>query len=497
MLILSAEQLKQADLYTIKNEPVSSLELMERASEKCAEYLCLHFSENTYFLIVCGPGNNGGDGLVIARLLKSNKKKVHVILIGDNFSEENKIQQQKVSENRIIISDNSSLNEYAANSEIIVDCIFGYGLKRKPEGVFDDCISKMNLSGKPIISIDIPSGLFTEGQTDFSTVIKATVTLTFQFQKLCFLLPDSGIYAGKVEVVDIGLLYPEKTEKEALATYVTSDNLKKCLPKRNPFSHKGTYGHAFLIGGMKGKTGAMIMSTRSCLRTGAGLTTVFIPEKFHDVLAKIAPEAMLGNTTGEDYLTEVNFVNMIPDAIGIGPGMGTNADTIIVLKKVIDQKDIPKVLDADALNLISQNKMLFENLNESCIITPHPGEFKRLAGDYASSLEMIDLQKAFSKKYKCIVVLKNRFTSVTDSKGNLYFNSTGNPGLAKGGSGDTLTGIITALLAQKLSCLEAALTGVFIHGLAADLAVEKINERSLLASDVTDFISPAIDILQK
>lgn len=497
MLVLSAEQIKQADLYTMKNEPISSVDLMERAANKCAEYIRLHFSGHSDFLIVCGPGNNGGDGLVIARLLHAKNKKIKVILIGENFSDENKIEQKKLAASGILISESSLLDEGINTSEIIIDCIFGYGLKRKPEGIYAQCISKMNLSGKPIISIDVPSGLFTDGQKEFSDVVKADYTLTFQFLKICFLLPDCGIYAGKVELIDIGLICPPQFEKEAVAKFIEREHLLKYLPKRNPFSHKGTYGHAFLIGGMKGKTGAMVMSTRACLRTGAGLTTVFIPEKFHAVINEIAPEAMLGNTKGEFFLTEIDFANLVPDAIGIGPGMGTNNDTISVLKKVLENENIPKVIDADALNLISQNKSLSVILNDSCILTPHPGEFKRLAGDYSSSLEMIELQKSFSKKHKCFVVLKNRFTSVTDSDGNLFFNSTGNPGLAKGGSGDTLTGIITALLAQKLSCLEAALTGVFIHGLAADLAVEKINERSLLASDVTDFISPALDILQQ
>jgi NAD(P)H-hydrate epimerase len=272
--------------------------------------------------------------------------------------------------------------------------------------------------------------------------------------------------------------------------------IKDNFPKREVFSHKGTFGHACLIGGSYGKMGAMVLSAHACMKTGAGLTTVVVPECGYEILQTVLPEAMVRVSKGGFHLEEFNTGKIEFDAVGIGPGMGMEPETADALKSLIQNSNVPLVLDADALNVLSENKTWLHFLPAGSILTPHPGEFQRLVGKWETAFEMIEMQKEFSFKFQCIVVLKGAYTSITTPGGNLFFNSTGNPGLAKGGSGDTLTGIITSLCAQGFSTLEAALSGVYLHGLAADLAVSENNEYSLMARDLIAFLPEAISDIQ-
>jgi len=497
MLILNSSQLKKADQFTIENEPILSIDLMERAAEKCFEWI----KENSLlnqdtFLVVCGPGNNGGDGLAIARLLKKSNYKVEVILIGERFSNDNLENQKRWKDLGGEINQIENFDFISQKSTIIIDSLFGSGLSKIPEGNFKIIIQKMNESGKRIISIDFPSGMLNGKQLDLKTIIKANSTLTFQFPKLPFLLADTGALVGQMKILDIGL-HPEGYLKEKPDAYfLTKEYINENFKKRSKFSHKGTFGHACLIGGSYGKIGAMVLAAKSCLKTGAGLTTVALPECGYDIVQTTCPEAMVKISKGKFFHEEFNIEKNSYDSIGVGPGMGMENETVDALKSLIQNANVPLILDADALNIISENKTWLHFLPAGSILTPHPREFQRLVGAWETSFEMIEMQKEFTFKFQCIVILKGAYTSITTPGGNLFFNSTGNPGLAKGGSGDTLTGIITSLCAQGFSTLEAALSGVYLHGLAADLAVKEINEYSLMASDVIDFIPKAISEIQ-
>lgn len=497
MLILTSSQIKNADRFTIENEPISSIDLMERAAKKCFESIIKNFGDNfKTYLIISGPGNNGGDGLVIARFLKESGKNVNLILLGEKFSEDNLANQLKWKKIDGKINSIDDFSLFSEKSDAIIDCLFGTGLSKKPEGDFKNIIQKINESGKKVISIDLPSGMTDAKQFDFNSIVKADYTFTFQFPKLSFLLPDSGIFAGYWEILDIGLIPDKNLNEKPLAYYLTKEYIKDNFKKRNKFSHKGTFGHACLIGGSYGKMGAMILAAKACLRTGAGFTTVISPECGYEILQTTVPESMVRISKGKFYHEEFNLGNLDFEAIGVGPGMGMERESANALKSLIQNSSVPLILDADALNIISENKTWLHFLPAGSILTPHPGEFQRLVGKWETSDEMIEMQKEFTFKFQCIVVLKGAYTSITTPGGNLFFNSTGNPGLAKGGSGDTLTGIITALCAQGFSTLEAALSGVYLHGLAADLAAQEINEYGLLASDVIEFIPKAISQIQ-
>jgi hydroxyethylthiazole kinase-like uncharacterized protein yjeF len=496
MLILKTNDIKDADLFTINNEPISSIDLMERASLKCFEWIIENSTSDDKFLVICGPGNNGGDGLVIARLLKNASINVEVLLLGEKFSADNLENQKRWKELGGLIHSFENFEILSKKSTILIDAVFGYGLTKTPENNFKSIIQKINESGKKIISIDFPSGMTDGVQFDFKSIVKSDFTLTFQFLKLPFLLADSGLFVGQWKILDIGLLSEGYIHKKPVAYFLTKDYIKDNFKTRNKFSHKGTYGHACLIGGSLGKIGAMVLAAQSCLKSGAGLTTVVVPECGYEILQSTVPEVMVRISKGEKFHEEFNIGKIDYDSIGIGPGMGMENESVDALKSIIQNSSVPLILDADALNIISENKTWLHFLPAGSILTPHPGEFQRLVGSWNSCYEMIELQKEFTFKFQCIVVLKGAYTSITTPGGNLFFNSTGNPGLAKGGSGDTLTGIITSLCAQGFSTLEAALSGVYLHGLAADLAVREINENSLEASDVIEFISEAITEIQ-
>jgi NAD(P)H-hydrate epimerase len=408
--------------------------------------------------------------------LKNSEYEIELILLGEKYSDDNLQNQKRWKDIGGEIHWYNSLERFLKEDVIVIDAIFGTGLNQAPEGNYKSCIQKLNESGKKIISIDLPSGMNDGKQFDFNSIIKANFTLTFQFPKFAFLLPDSGVFAGDWEVMDIGLLQDGYLNEKPIAHFLTKEMIKNNFPKRDVFSHKGTFGHVCLIGGSYGKMGAMVLSAHACMKSGAGLITVVVPECGYDILQTILPEAMVRVSKSEFYLEEFDTGKTDYDAVGVGPGMGTEKATADALKSLIQNANVPLVMDADALNILAENKTWLHFLPAGSILTPHPGEFQRLVGKWDSAHEMIELQKEFTFKFQCIVVLKGAYTSITTPGGNLFFNSTGNPGLAKGGSGDTLTGIITSVCAQGFSTLEAALSGVCLHGLAAELALEENNE---------------------
>ncbi len=492
MKILKSSQIREVDEFTIKNEPIISVDLMERAARTISNWIAEKISKEKGVKIFVGPGNNGGDGLAIARQLIDDKYKVEVFIlnISGNLSKDCQINLDRLKaqmQNCIHeINKKSDFPEINKN-DIIIDGLFGSGLTRPLDGLIKNLVQHLNNSDAEIIAIDIPSGLFGENnlQNDLEAIIKAKYTLTFQLPNLSFFLPENEIFVGIWKILPIGLNNDFINSLDSDFYMVDSDYIKSKILKRTKFSHKGNYGHVLMIAGSYGKMGAAILASKACLRTGSGLVTVHVPRIGYEIMQTAIPEAMISIDQ-----SDIIFTN-IPDAesytsVGVGPGIGTKQNTKKALANLIAEVSTPIVFDADALNIISEQNELLKNIPENSILTPHPKEFVRLAGEVSNDYEKIHTQINFSVTYKVIVVLKGANTSITCPDGACYFNSTGNPGMATAGSGDVLTGIILSLLGQGYKPKDAAITGVYLHGLAGDIASEKIGQEALIASDIIE-----------
>jgi NAD(P)H-hydrate epimerase len=385
-------------------------------------------------------------------------------------------------------------------NDIVVDALYGTGFKGVLSGVAMQLVNYLNQSAAPVISVDVPSGLNCDliQQPDGAAIVCASATLTFQIPKYAFLFPENGNYTGFVHVLPIGL-HPAFETDGIPHTFYTDLNAAQLLHRpRKKFSHKGNFGHAWLIAGSKGKMGAALLAARACLRSGAGLLTAHIPTGTGSLLHQVIPEAMAEEEESAGCFTTFNEKNRITcNAIGAGPGLGTQEITRKALLKLLQTTTQPLVLDADALNLIANAWANGEvvKLPEGTILTPHPKEFERMAGTSAGSEERMKLLKKFTITHRVIVVLKGANTVVADADGNIYFNASGNASLAKGGSGDVLCGIILGLIASGYSPLHAALVGVFAHGLAADLCIEHMGMETVLASDIIETLPKAFRLI--
>jgi ADP-dependent NAD(P)H-hydrate dehydratase / NAD(P)H-hydrate epimerase len=503
MKILSAKEIREADAFTIENEPVSSIDLMERAARACTEEIKNLVKKSQPVYIFCGPGNNGGDGLAIARQLYDEGYDVEASLLdfSENYSENFKLNLQRLAE-RQIKPLKLSEHPFPALPEkaLLIDAIFGTGLTRPVEGKFAEVIQEINraaLLGHPVISIDLPSGLFDSDNSNNikENIIKAWLTLTFQAPKLSFMFAENAPYVGDFRILDIGLSQ-EFLQKVFTPFFFLDFNMAAPLLKqRNKFSHKGTFGHALMIAGALGKMGAAVLASKACLRSGPGLLTSHIPACGKEILQIAAPEAMASFDRDENIVSELRKTDKY-SAIGIGPGIGMAKDTQNVVKMLIQNATQPLVLDADALNILSENKTWLSFLPPDTILTPHPTEFERLAGSTSTAFDRLQMAREFAKRYRVVVVLKGAHTAICAPDGMAYFNSSGNPGMATGGSGDVLTGIITGLLAQKYAPLEAAALGVFVHGLAGDIAAEKKGKTAIIAGDLIECLPKAFKILE-
>lgn len=492
MKLFTTKQIAQLDKYTIENEPVSDLDLMERAALQITNWLIHRFSTEQKIVLLAGPGNNGGDALTIARQMADFDYLCEVYLLNldkeipessaknlDRLKKQNKVKLSKITQ----ISDFPKISK----SDIIVDGLFGSGLTRPLEGLPKEMVIQFNQLLNTIISIDIPSGLLGEDNSKNlpDNIVRADFTLTFQFPKLSFLFAENHKYVGDWEVLPIGL-HPDGIEKMPSDFYfLEADNIQRVLPLRSTFDHKGTFGHALLIAGSFGKMGAAILAAKGCLRAGVGLLTSHVPRMGYSIIQTAVPEAMVSVDQHDSMFTEFPELSTF-SAIGVGPGLDQKSNSCKALCLLLETAKVPIVIDADALNILSKNKEWLEKIPENSIITPHPGEFKRLVGESNNSYESLQKQIQFSKKYKVVVVLKGAFTSVSTPGGKVYFNSTGNPGMATAGSGDVLTGIILGLVSQGMSCGNAAVCGVYLHGMAGNIAAEEVSEYSLVASDIID-----------
>lgn len=496
MKIFSAEQIRKADQYTIENEPIRSLELMDRAASRFTSWFVNHFDISRQVHIFCGTGNNGGDGMVVSQLLHKQKWNVHTYYLNPKArqSEDFKVNYLSVNEyHEVIAIEKTPDIIYPINkNDIVIDAIFGSGLSRPAEGIYGEVIQFINSSGAEIISVDIPSGLFADKHSSGENIIKADHVISFQLPKLAFFLPENGDYVKQFHIVDIGL-HPDilKSEKTNFFTTEGSD-IKDWLPERNKHAYKNKFGHGLIIAGSYGKMGAAILSSKACLRSGVGLLTVHVPQCGYEIMQTSVPEAMISVDSSPRLIHSIPELSKF-NVVGIGPGIDTDIYTAEALGNLFKAFNAPIVIDADALNLIAEHTDLQDLIPENSILTPHPGEFKRLAGAWSDEFERLEMQRAWSKKHKVIIVLKGAYTSVSLPNGDVYFNTTGNPGMATAGSGDVLTGVITALLAQGLQPEHAAKAGVFLHGLAGDIASKYFGTTSMIAGDIIEGIPEAIN----
>jgi len=501
MKVLSAQQLYKADQITIKKGAITAVDLMERAAVLCFQWIHNRLQGNSVPIqIFCGTGNNGGDGLVIARHLKQHGYNVHTYIVncGNKRSEEFLVNYERLKEIGVwpeMITCSSEFPKVAEN-DMIIDAIFGLGLSRSPEGVIKETIQFINTTNSYVLSIDFPSGLFADKSvSDVDSVIKAYQTLTFQTPKLAFLLPDNQEFVGTWDVIDIGLDTEYLNTVEANVHLTYQPDVQLLYKLRDKFSHKGNYGHSLIIGGSFGKIGAVSLASKAALTVGSGLVTAYLPKCGYQIIQTALPEVM----AEVDAEYELQYFNSKIKAtvIGIGMGMGTHSKTVDGFKQFLQKNKLPLILDADAINILSENKSLLKLLPENSVLTPHPKEFERLAGKWKDDFEKLDKVLTLSKKHKLVVVLKGAYTVVA-FQGKLYFNTTGNPALATAGSGDVLTGIITGLIAQHYTPLAAAILGVYLHGKTADLAMNSMVYETFTASDCIEYLTDAfLDLFKK
>jgi hydroxyethylthiazole kinase-like uncharacterized protein yjeF len=505
MKILSAVQTRELDQATIQEQGITSVQLMERAAMAFVEWFFGRFDQDEAggILILCGPGNNGGDGLAVARLLHAAGYAVRVALLpaGKQSSDWQHNRQLLPAAVPVAEIETASLPEITANT-LAIDALFGTGLSRPLDGLAAAVVQHLNDAQVRAVAIDLPSGLFADApQPADSAVVRAQHTVSFGLPKLAFLLPQNADFVGEWQVESIEL--SEKFIAQAATPWHYTDAAAVAgqLPPRPKFSHKGTFGHALLLAGSRGKMGAAVLSAGACLRGGVGLLTAHIPGCGYDIFQISQPEAMCLTDTQADFISELPELKPY-QAVGIGPGLGQEAASLAVLRKLLKAagkplektgQPLPLVIDADALNLLGSHRTLLKLLPENTVLTPHPKEFERLTEPARDDYHRLEFLRDFATKHRCLVVLKGAYTCLATPTGELHFNSTGNAGMATGGSGDVLTGLLLALRAHaQLPAFEAVRLGVYAHGRAGDLGAAQTGMAGLVAGDIVRHIGPAL-----
>lgn len=479
---------------------------MERAATACFNWIydkapdlfppTISEEKDFVFYVVCGVGNNGGDGLVIARQLSRNGYQVQVVVvyISDKPSEDFQTNLQRLGKDKKNVVDVKKAGDIPAfpDDAVIVDAIFGTGLNRPVEGVARDVIEAMNASKSQVVAIDMPSGLFDCNTANFDpdAIVVSDHILTFQTPKLAFVLAENSNHVGKVHILDIGLDRDFLENVKSEYHLVDGNMVAQIRKHRGRFTHKGSFGHALLIGSEKGKYGASMLSAAACLRSGCGLLTVHTDDGGAAHIHNFLPEAMQSPDEGKGYFSAMPKLDGYT-AIGVGPGLGMHEDSARQLKLLIQEAKVPLILDADALNILSENPTWLAFLPKNTLLTPHPGEFARLVGEKLSHYDSLQKQKELSAKHGIYILLKGAHSSLSLPDGQIFINDTGNPGMASGGMGDTLTGILTGLSASGYTTAEAGILGMFVHGKAADVALENQSVESLIATDVIAHLGKA------
>lgn len=500
MKIFCCHQIRDIDAYTIKHEPILSIDLMERAANELLKKIVAKYLYAKRIRIFAGPGNNGGDGVALARMLAMAGYDVTLHIIeSSSYSQDLEENLKRLRKQGIIapnfLSQTSSLPTLNSD-DLIIDALFGSGLSRALQGLSARLVNHINSSGASVVSVDIPSGLFGEENPvpNNNAVIRAGYTISFQFPKLCFIFAENEQYVGEWEVVDINL-HPEIID--SLSTpffYSDLELVEKNVPRRLTHSHKGDFGHCLIVAGSLGMIGASILSAKSCLIAGVGLVTVHVPKDALMTVHASLPEVMVQADANPKIFTSIESVDKFT-SVAFGPGVGQGSQTLAGFKKLLNLCTKPMVIDADGLNLIAQNKDMLNSLPENSVLTPHVGEFNRLFGETSSGAERLNVAITMAEKYRVIIVVKGANTQVVCPNGQVFVNSTGNPGMATAGSGDVLTGIISSLLAQGYSSCHACIVGVFLHGYAADMATRTTGQQSLVATDIISHLGFAFNKL--
>ena len=494
MKIFTSAQVHELDKYTIDNEPIKSIDLMERAAKALTQAITDNWNYNTPVIIFAGPGNNGGDALAVARMLieKDYEVTVYLFNITGHLSEDCLTNKKRLIErrSRALIEVMQEFDPpQLEKGMLVVDGLFGSGLNKPLAGGFASLVKYINASPAQVVSIDVPSGLMTEDNTYNvkANIIRADLTLTLQLPKLSFLFPENQQYIGKLKILDIRLSKQGMDKIEANYTFLEEDDVRPRMLKRDPFAHKGSMGNALIIAGSYGMCGASVLATKACLRVGAGKVYAHTPKRNSTILQISVPEAIIQFDREETTFSEAVDTEFF-NAVGIGPGLGTSEQTAIAIIAQLRRTQCPIVADADAINILANHRAWLQQLPKGIILTPHPKEFDRLEGRSNDSFERLMKARDLAERIHGYVVLKGHHTSLCLPDGHIIFNSTGNAGMATAGSGDVLTGIITGLLARGYNQENACMIGMYLHGLAGDIAARELGEESVIASDLIQYL---------
>ena len=497
MKILTSSQLKELDKYTIAHEPIASIDLMERAAIALTNAIIRRWDKSFKMVVFAGPGNNGGDALAVARMLSQRGYHVEVFL----FNTKGKLSEEcQTNLERLKMCGSVYFTEISTQfdppelteSHVVIDGLFGSGLNKPLSGGFAAVVKYINASKAQVVAIDIPSGLMGEDNTYNirQNIVHADVTLSIQLPKLSFLFPENEEVVGEWELLDIGLKQSYIDATASPFSILGEEVIRPIVKPRKRFAHKGSFGHGLLIAGSYGMAGASILSTKACLRSGIGLLTVHTPIHNHDILQISVPEAIVQTDIHERYFAQPTDLSRYK-AIAIGPGLGQEEDTALAMMEQIQGSNLPIILDADAINILSTHRNWLSRLPKRCILTPHLGELERLIGKCMDTYERLTKVKELAAYLQSYIIVKGAWTTIVTPEGEYFFNPTGNPGMATGGSGDVLTGILLALVAQGYSREEACKLGVYIHGLAGDIAAEEMTETGMISSDIINALPNA------
>ncbi len=498
MKIFSSTQIHELDKYTIDHEPIKSIDLMERAASRIvAEIRHLCTAYNT-IVVFAGPGNNGGDALAVARILASEGLKVKAWLFNTTgrLSADCKTNRDRLTGMKELDSFTMVIDEFDPPtldaSTLVIDGLFGVGLNKPLTGGYASLVKYINASPSKVVSIDMPSGLMSESNeyNVRSNIIRADVTVTIQQPKLSFLFAENQQFIGELKVVDINISKEGMAQVDAHVTILEEDDVRCRMRQRDDFAHKGTMGHALIIAGSRGMAGAAMLATKACLRSGVGKVTVHTPAANIIPLQIGVPEAILDIDPDNCFFTEAVSTDRF-QAMGIGPGLGNNENSAITMIGQLRRAQCPIVIDADAINILATHKAWMQQLPAGCILTPHIGEFERLEGASSDSYDRLSKAIILADRQQAYIVLKGHYTAIVTPGGRIMFCPTGNSGMATAGSGDVLTGVITALLARGYAQADACLVGTYLHGLAGDIAAKKFGKESLMASDIIDALPEA------
>ena len=503
MKIFTTAQIRELDKYTIEHEPIASLDLMERAARVLTQVVVQEWTVATPIVIFAGPGNNGGDALAMARMLSEQNYQVNVYLFNisghlsaDCAANKQRLLDTKLAKNFVEVSTEFNPPVLDSNT-LVIDGLFGSGLNKPLAGGFASLVKYINASPSKVVSIDVPSGLMTEDNAYNvrANIIRANMTLTLQNPKLSFLFPENQQFVGQLRVLDIKLSKEGIEKIEASFTMIEESDVRERLLTRSPFAHKGQMGTALMIAGCYGMAGAAVLATKACLRAGVGKVVVNSPRRNIPILQTAIPEAVVRSGSEETIFAETIDTDDY-QAMGIGPGLGQSEQTAIALIAQLRRTQCPIVADADAINILGNHRAWLQQLPKEIILTPHPKELDRLEGHSADTYERITKACNLAERLKGYVILKGHYTAICCPDGHVMFNTTGNAGMATAGSGDVLTGILTGLLARGYKPQDACIVGVYLHGLAGDLAAKEIGEESLIAGDIIQYIGKAFKRLK-